>query len=381
MGFWQNIIERSAGWMPMGWMPVGWMLAVRRFRTQRLVALGLVGLALTVGIAACSGKSDSSANSADRASQDRIELTLVGYAVPKAAHDAIIPKFVAQWKKDHSGQTVAFRQSYGGSGSQTRAVLDGLEADVVHLALGADVEKLVQAGLVKQDWTARVPNQGIVAETVAAITTRPGNPKQIKSFADLAREDVKWITPNPKTSGGARWNYYALWNQAKKNGSDDAGAQKFVAQAFQNVAVLTKDARESTDVFTKQQQGDALVNYENELILAKQKGEALDFVVPEINISIDTPVAVVDRNVDKHGTRAAAEAFSKFLFTPEAQREFARVGFRPLGETAKDPEFAQQFLPVKQLTKIDEYGGWKAAQKAFETGGAFDMIEATMGRK
>ncbi|MGI0495378.1 sulfate ABC transporter substrate-binding protein [Alkalinema pantanalense CENA528] len=260
-------------------------------------------------------------------------------------------------------------------------MIDGLEADVVHLAIGADVNKLVKAGLVKADWSERVPNQGIVAETVAAIIIREGNPKGIKSFADLAREDVKWVTPNPKTSGGARWNYYALWNYAKKMGNDDAKAQVLLTKAFQNVVVLSKDARESTDAFVNQGQGDALVNYENEVILAKQKGEKLDFVVPETNISIDTPIAVIDQNVEKHGTKEVADAFVKFLFTPEAQREFAKVGFRPIGDAAKDPDVTKQFTPVKQLAKIDEYGGWQVAQKTFEDGGVFDTIEAAIAQR
>ncbi len=347
--------------------------------TRRSMLLWLASLVLTVSISACGGANTSS--SSGSAVGKEIELTLVGYAVPKAAHDAIIPKFVEQWKKDHGGQTITFKQSYGGSGTQTRAVVDGLEADVVHLAIGADLNKLVKAGLVKEDWTTRTPNNGIVGETVAAIITRPGNPKGIKTFADLARSDVKWVTPNPKTSGGARWNYYALWDYAKKTGADDTKAKEFVTKAFKNVVVLAKDARESTDAFAKQGQGDALVNYENEVILARQKGQRLDFVIPEINISIDTPVAVVDKNVEKHGTKEAAEAFVKFLFTPEAQREFAKSGFRPLGDVAKEPEIAKQFAPVKQLSKISEYGGWKEAQKTFEDGGIFDAIEASMGQK
>lgn len=352
---------------------------------RRSLALGLVSLVLTLSIAACGGNTSSpsggtSSSSSSSSSKD-IELTLVGYAVPKAAHDAVIPKFVEQWKKDHGGQKITFKQSYGGSGTQTRAVIDGLEADVVHLAIGADMNKLVKAGLIKEDWTTRTPNNGIVGETVAAIITREGNPKGIKTFADLGRDGIKWVTANPKTSGGARWNYYALWNYAKKTGGDDAAANEFVTKAFKNVVVLAKDGRESTDAFAKQGQGDALVNYENEVILAKQKGEKLDFVVPEINISIDTPVAVVDKNVEKHGNKEAAEAFVKFLFTPEAQREFAKVGFRPLGDVAKEPEIAKQFPPVKQLAKISEYGGWKDAQKVFEEGGAFDKIEASIGQK
>lgn len=358
-----------------------------RFRFGSLrgfMSLFLMGAALSVAIAACSAGNNTTSNntspggSASPASAQKqdIQLTLVGYAVPKAAHDAIIPKFVEQWKKDHNGQNVTFNQSYGGSGSQTRAIVDGLEADVVHLAIGADVLKLVSAGFVNPNWNQRVPNNGNVGETVAAIITRPGNPKGIKSFADLSRDDVKWVTADPKTSGGARWNYFALWNTATKAGNDEAKAKEFVAKAYKNVVVLAKDARESTDAFAKQGQGDALVNYENEVILAKQKGEALDYIVPDVNISIDTPTAVVDKNVDKHGTREAAEGFVKFLFTPEAQQEFAKVGFRPLGDLGKQKEFTDKYPPVKQLGKIDEYGGWEQAQKVFEDGGTFDSIRA-----
>ncbi len=361
-------------------------LIVHRLRLNSLkglVSLFVVGAALSFAVAACSPGTNTTSNSASPTGgaspvaqqKQEVELTLVGYAVPKAAHDAIIPKFAEQWKQEH-GQTVTFKQSYGGSGSQTRAIIDGLEADVVHLAIGADVNKLVKAGFVNEDWTKRVPNNGIVGETVAAIITREGNPKNIKSFADLARDDVKWVTADPKTSGGARWNYYALWNYAKKTGGDDAKAKDFVSKAYKNVAVLAKDARESTDAFAKQGQGDALVNYENEVILAKQKGEKLDYVVPDINISIDTPTAVVDKNVDKHGTREVAQAFVEYLFTPEAQKEFAKVGFRPLGDLGKEKEFVEQFPAVKQLGKIEEYGGWKEAQKTFDDGGTFDQIRA-----
>ncbi len=353
-----------------------------RFNSLKgFVSLFLIGAVLSVAVAACSGgntpSTTASPGGASPASaQKDVELTLVAYAVPKAAHDAIIPKFVEKWKAE-KGQNVTFKQSYGGSGSQTRAIIDGLEADVVHLAIGADVNKLVKSGFVNENWT-KLPNKGIVGETVAAIITREGNPKGIKTFADLTKEGVKWVTADPKTSGGARWNYYALWNYAKKTGADDAKALEFITKAFKNVAVLAKDARESTDAFAKQGQGDALVNYENEVILAKQKGEKLDFVVPEINISIGTPTAVVDKNVDKHGTREVAQAFVEYLFTPEAQREFAKVGFRPLGDLGKEKEFVDQFPPVKQLGNIEEYGGWKEAQKAFEDGGAFDQIRSQL---
>lgn len=343
-------------------------------------SLFLLGLGLCAAITACTGSGSNSSTTSSSGTGEQpseVRLTLVGYAVPKAAHDAIIPKFVEKWKAEHNGQNVVFDQSYGGSGSQTRAIIDGLEADVVHLALGADVLKLVKAGLVAEDWDQKTPNNGTVGETVAAIIVREGNPKNIKTWEDLTRDDVTWVTPNPKTSGGARWNFLALWDYVLKTGGDETKAKEFVTKAFQNVAVLAKDARESTDAFAKQGQGDALVNYENEVILAKQEGENLEYVVPEVNISIDTPVAVVDENVDKHGTREVAEAFVEYLFTPEAQREFVKVGFRPQGELEKDPELSKGFPPVRELGTIQDFGGWEEAQtKFFEDGGVFDEVEA-----
>lgn len=354
---------------------------------KRFVSLFVIGTTLSLAIAACGGNNVSTSTSSNSASPvsntaKDVELTLVGYAVPKAAHDAIIPKFVEKWKKE-KGQTVTFKQSYGGSGSQTRAIIDGLEADVANLAISADTEKLVKAGFVNSDWTTKTPNNGIVAKTVAAIIVRPGNPKNIKTFEDLTRDDVKWITADPKTSGGARWNFMALWDHAlKKNNKDEAKANEFVTKAFSNVAVLAKDARESTDAFAKQGQGDALLNYENEVILAQQKGEKLDYVIPEDNISIEIPVSVVDKNVDKHGTREVAEAFVQYLFTPEAQEEFVKLGFRPLdGSSVKTKDNTEKYPPVKTLGTIKEYGGWGDAQKKFfEDGAIFDQIQAQIKR-
>lgn len=371
--FWEGWIQR---------MVTRW-----RFKSfNRAISLFLVGIGLSVAIAACSGGSTNTsmtggASPSDNPKKD-VEINLVAYAVPKAAHDAIITLFQEKWQKE-KGQTVTFTQSYGGSGSQTRAIIDGLEADVVHLALGADVEKLVEAKIVNEDWNKKLPNNGIVAKSVAAVIIREGNPKNIKTFGDLTRDGVKWVTANPKTSGGARWNFLVLWDYALKNGGDEAKATEFVTQAFKNVAILAKDAREATDIFAKQGQGDALINYENEVILAKQKGQKIDFVVPDINISIDTPVAVVDQNVDKHGTREVAEAFAKFLFTPEAQAEFVKLGFRPVGDYAKTNEkaLATQFPSVKQLATVDEFGGWARVQKQFFADGAlFDQIQSKLGK-
>lgn len=368
---WSKIVQANSAWMGLR--------SIKKF-----VSLFVVGATLSVAIAACGGNNNASTSTGSGgaspvANQSKdVELTLVSYAIPKAAHDAIIPKFAQQWQKE-KGQNVTFKQSYGGSGSQTRAVIDGLEADVTHLALAADTEKLVKAGLVNSDWSTKVPNGGTVAKSVAAIIVRPGNPKNIRSFQDLTRPDVKWVTADPKTSGGARWNFLVLWNDAlKRNNNDEAKAREFVTNAFKNVAVLAKDARESTDAFSKQGQGDALINYENEVILAKQKGEQLDYVVPDTNISIDTPLAVVDKNVDKHGTREVAEAFAKFLFTPEAQAEFVKLGYRPIDEAvAKQKENADKFPAVKTLATIKDFGGWNEVQtKYFEDGAIFDQIQA-----
>lgn len=345
------------------------------------LSLFLVGVSLSVAISACSGgggnSTTASSNSASSgASQKKdVEVTLVSFAVTKAAHDQIIPKFVEQWKKDHN-QNVTFKQSYGGSGSQTRAVIDGLEADVVHLALALDTKKIEKAGLIQPGWEQESPNEAIVSKSVGAIVTREGNPKKITTWADLAKPDVKVITANPKTSGGARWNFLAFWGAVTKTGGDETKALNFTKQVFKNVPVLPKDAREATDVFFKQGQGDALINYENEMILAKQQGEKLPYVVPDVNISIDNPVAVVDKNVDKHGTREVAEAFVKFLYTPEAQREFAKVGFRPVDPTV-EKEVESQFPKIKTLFTVKDLGGWDKIQKQFfDDGAVFDKIQA-----
>jgi sulfate transport system substrate-binding protein len=334
---------------------------------------------LSVSLAACTGTNNSSSPNAttDTSKKQNVELTLVSFAVTKAAHATIIPKFVEKWQKEHN-QTVVFKQSYGGSGSQTRAVVDGLEADIVHLALALDTQKIEKAGLIQPGWEKKFPNNGIVSKSVAALVTREGNPKGIKNWADLAKDNVKLITADPKTSGVARWNFLALWNSVIKTGGDETKAIDFVTKVYKNVPVLTKDAREATDAFFKQGQGDALINYENEIVLAKDKGEKTNYILPDINISIDNPIAVVDKNVDKHGNREVAEAFVKYLFTPEAQREFAKVGFRPVDETvAKSKEFAAKYPPIKTLSTVQELGGWDAVQKKFFNDGAiFDQIQA-----
>jgi len=347
---------------------------------RRRVLLGVAGLGLSVAIASCTNSITSGSESGSAAGDvETIELTLVSYAVTQAAYEEIIPQFVEQWREEH-GQKVIINQSYGGSGSQTRAVLDGLEADVVALALALDTQKLEDAGLIEPGWEAELPNESIVHKSVAALVTRDGNPKNIQGWEDLTREDVQVVTANPKTSGGARWNFMVLWGAITQTGGDEAAALDFTQKVYGNVPVLPKDAREATDVFYSRNQGDVLINYENEVLLAKLNGEEQPYIIPDVNISIDNPVAVVDANVDKHGTREVAEAFVQFLFTPEAQREFARVGFRPVDPTVAE-EFASQFPPVRQLFTVSDLGGWDEVQtKFFDDAAVFDKIQSSLGQ-
>jgi sulfate/thiosulfate transport system substrate-binding protein len=350
---------------------------------QKFLAFLLVGVGLTVSIAACTGGAAPTASAPQTGgsgtAKSPVELTLVSFAVTQAAYEKIVPLFTQKWQQENN-QEVTFNQSYGGSGSQTRAVIDGLEADVVALALALDTKKIEKANLIQPGWEKELPNDSIVTKSVAALVTREGNPKNIKSWADLTRSDVKVITANPKTSGGARWNFLALWGSVSQTGGDAAKAEVYTTSVFKNVPVLPKDAREATDVFFKQGQGDVLINYENEVLLAKQKGEVLPFVIPDPNISIDNPVAVVDANVDKHGTREVAEAFVKFLYTPEAQREFAKAGFRPTDATVAQ-EFAATYPTIKDLFTIEKLGGWDKVQKDyFDDGAVFDKIQAQVGR-
>jgi sulfate transport system substrate-binding protein len=335
---------------------------------KRLVSLFLLGLGLSLAVASCS---------ASKAQNPDVEITLVSYAVTRPAFKKIIPQFVQEWKKQHN-QRVLFNESYGGSGAQTRAVIDGLDADVVNLALALDIKKIEKAGLIQAGWEKKAPNNAIATKSVAVLVTRKDNPKQIKTWADLTKDGVNVITANPKTSGVARWNFLALWGSQKETGASDAQALEFTSKVYKNTPVLPRDSREASDVFFNQGQGDVLINYENEIILAGLRGKKSPYIVPQVNISIENPVAVVDKNVEKHGNREVAEAFVKYLFTPAAQREFAKVGFRPVDATVAQ-ELANQFPPVKTLFTVQELGGWDLVQKQFfADGAAFDEIQASL---
>lgn len=333
----------------------------------------LLALGGSLLLVSCSAPKDSSATG--EASKEQ-ELLVVSYAVTKGAYDRILPRFAAEWKAK-TGQELKIRTSYGGSGTQTRAIIDGLEADVATLALSADVLKLQQAGLIQPGWEKELPNGSIITNSTVAFLTRPGNPKGIRSWKDLVRPGVTVVTANPKTSGGARWNFLGLWGSITQTGGSQQQAEAYVTNVYRNVENLPKDAREASDVFLKRDQGDVLLNYENEAILATRTGDLkAPFVVPELNIRIEGPVAVVDTVVDRKGTRKAAEALAAYLFSDEAQAVFAEEGFRPTNPTVWQ-RVKSRFVPVKQFFSVKDFGGWDAVnQTFFDNGGLWDRLFA-----
>lgn len=351
--------------------------------------LSLVGMGLSLAIAGCAPSNSNQTPTAENTPQStttsqttapkEVKLTLVSYAVTQSAYEKIIPLFAEKWKAK-TGQTVTFEQSYGGSGSQTRAVIDGLEADVVALALALDTKEIEKAGLIAPGWEQELPNDSIVVKSVVALVPRDDSIK-LTSWKDLAKDNIKVITANPKTSGGARWNFLGLWGSVTQAGGSETEATAFLEQVFKNVPVLPKNARESSDVFYKQGQGNVLMNYENEVILAKSKGDNSPYFVPtDYNISIDNPIAIVDKNVDKHGTREVAEAFAEFLYTPEAQKIFAETGFRPT-DTQVAQEFSSKYPAIKKLFTVKDLGGWDSIQtKFFDDGAVFDQILQKSGK-
>ncbi len=305
----------------------------------------------------------------------------VSYDPTRELYVAVNTAFKKYWK-DKTGQDIAFRQSHGGSGSQARAVIDGLEADVVTLALAYDVDAVSNSGLIHKDWQKRLPQNSSPYTSTIVFLVRKGNPKGIKDWNDLIRPGVLVITPNPKTSGGARWNYLAAWEYAKrKNGGNDAKAREFVTALFKNVPVLDSGARGATTTFVQRGIGDVLLAWENEayLALAEEK-DKVEIVTPSISILAEPPVAVVDKVVAKKGTKAIAEAYLQFLYTPEGQEIAAKNHYRP-----RDPKVAEKyvasFATVKLLTIDQAFGGWTAAQKThFADGGTFDQIYSPGGR-
>jgi sulfate/thiosulfate transport system substrate-binding protein len=347
------------------------------FQAQRRGYFFLLGIVLSLAIAACSIFIEQTAEN----NANEVNLNLVSYTVTRDAYQKIIPLFAQKWQKE-TGQKVTFQQSYGSSSSQVRAVIDGLEADVIVLAMALDIQKLEQAKLIQSGWEQEFPNNSIVAKSVVALALRDDLNLKVETWADLANDNIEVITANPKTSGGARWNFLALWGAITQAGGSEEEAEIFVEKVFKNTPIFPKNAREASDMFYTKKQGDVLINYENEImLLTKEKGYKLPYFVPtNYNISIDNPVAIVDQNVEKHKTRKVAEAFAKFLYTPEAQKAFAETGFRSINPEIVQ-EFKQQYPEIKNLFTVQDLGGWDYIQnKFFEDGAMFDQMLQKLGK-
>lgn len=311
------------------------------------------------------------------ASAKEITLLNVSYDPTRELYEDFNKAFVKHWK-DQTGQDLKFNQSHGGSGKQARAVIDGLEADVVTLALAYDIDAIAEkSGLIAKDWQKRLPQNSAPYTSTIVFLVRKKNPKEIKDWDDLAKPGISVITPNPKTSGGARWNYLAAWAYAlQKWNNDEEKAKEFVSAIFKNVPVLDSGARGSTTTFVERGIGDVLISWENEAYLAvNELGEGkFEIVNPSLSILAEPPVAVVDRNADRRKTREIAEAYLKYLYTEEGQEIAAKHYFRPRLESVTK-KYADQF-PKMNLVTIDEVlGGWKNAQKKhFDDKGTFDQI-------
>jgi sulfate/thiosulfate-binding protein len=298
------------------------------------------------------------------------QLLNVSYDPTRELYQQVNAAFAKAWK-----QPITIKQSHGGSGKQARAVIDGLPADVVTLALAYDIDAVAKRGLISGNWQARLPNNSTPYYSTIVLLVRHGNPKKINDWDDLIRPDVKVITPNPKTSGGARWNYLAAWGYAQKTYGSPEKAKLFMAKLFRNVPVLDSGARGATTTFVERGQGDVLIAWENEALLAKNKlGRGkFDIVYPSVSVLAEPPVAVVDKVVEKRGTRQAAEAYLKFLYTPEAQNIIARNYFRPRNSQVA-AKYKPQFPNMKLFTIDRNFGGWAKAQALhFNDGGLFDQ--------
>ncbi|MEY3652440.1 MAG: hypothetical protein RL739_610 [Pseudomonadota bacterium] len=304
-----------------------------------------------------------------------VTLLNVSYDPTRELYADFNKAFAAHWKAK-TGQDLSFKQSHGGSGKQARSIIDGLDADVATLALAGDTDALHKNGnLIPKDWQKRLPHNSTPYTSTIVLVVRQGNPKNIKDWDDLVRPDVKVITPNPKTSGGARWNYLAAWEFAKRKYGGEDKAQDFVKKLYQNVPVLDTGARGSSITFAQRNQGDVFLSWENEAyLLEKEFGNKVDFVYPSISILAEPAVTLVDKNVDKKGTRAVAQAYLEYLYTEEAQDLIGKHFYRPRSAKAQ-AKYAKQ-LPKLNLFSIDEaFGGWdKASQVHFADGGKFDQI-------
>ena len=340
---------------------------MRSFRFAAVLALG-------VTIAGCSAESSSDADGSTPATS--VELLNVSYDPTRELYEAINPLFAKSWKAE-AGQDVTVIMSHGGSGKQARAVIDGLDGDLATLALAYDIDEIAaQSDALTPGWQSRLPQNSAPYTSTIVFLVRKGNPKSIRDWDDLVKPGVAVITPNPKTSGGARWNFLAAWAFASGKYGGERGAEAFVTRLFRNVPVLDSGARGSTTTFSERGIGDVLLAWENEAFLAQKElgKDKFEIVVPSVSILAEPPVAVLDGNAKRHGTEKVAEAYLRFLYTPEAQDVIGANFYRPT-EAAAKAKYAAQFPKIKLVTIDGEFGGWQAAQKKFfADGGVFDRI-------
>jgi sulfate transport system substrate-binding protein len=344
--------------------------AIRREKSRRksrgILLAALIVPALAAG---CGDTSDPDGR--------KVTLILGAYTTPREAYGkAIIPAFQRHWK-EKTGQEVEFRESYQGSGAQSRAIIAGFEADIAALSLEGDIDRIAEARLITHDWKSR-PNRGIVSTSIVVIAVRPGNPKGIRDWQDLAKSGLNVLTPDPKTSGGAQWNINAMYGAALRGFAgvpkDKPGdAARFLESIFRNVSIMDKGARESITNYEKGV-GDAAITYENEVLVGKQAGQKYEYVIPHSTILIENPAALVDKYADKHGVRPVAEAFIDFLWSKEAQRAYTQHGLRSV-DPAVTQEMQSKYPQVADLWKIDFLGGWKrVTREIYGPQGAFTQM-------
>jgi len=335
------------------------------FRLPRRAALTAVFSIALAGAAGLAGAKD-------------VTLLNVSYDPTRELYQDFNAAFAKQWKAK-TGDNVSIKQSHGGSGKQARSVIDGLDADVVTLALAYDIDEIAERGkLIPGDWQKRLKHNSAPYTSTIVFLVRKGNPKVIKDWDDLVKPGIQVITPNPKTSGGARWNYLAAWGYAQKKYGSDEKAKEFLTALLKNVPVLDSGARGATTTFVERGLGDVLLAWENEALLAlKELGpDKFEIVVPSVSILAEPPVTVVDKVVDKKGTRPVAQAYLDYLYSPEGQDIAGRNYYRPIDPTAA-AKYAKQFRQVKLFTIDEAFGGWTKAQKThFADGGVFDQIFA-----
>ncbi|WP_322923270.1 sulfate ABC transporter substrate-binding protein [Paenibacillus campi] len=345
----------------------------RKYRSSMLVLSAV--LLFSLALSGC-GNASSNASSAAESGKGQVELLNVSYDPTRELYEEYNTAFQKYWK-GKSGQDVTIKQSHGGSGKQARAVIDGLKADVVTLALGYDIDAIADKGLLPTDWQSKFKHNSSPYTSTIVFLVRKGNPKGIKDWNDLIKPDVQVITPNPKTSGGARWNYLAAYGYAlQHNNNDEAKAKQYLAELFKHVPVLDTGARGATTTFVEKGIGDVLLAWENEALLSQKElgPDKFEIVYPSISILAEPPVAVVDKVAKQHGTEEVAKAYLDYLYSDEGQQIIAKNYYRPINEQIA-AKYKDVFKDMKLLTIDKDFGGWKKAQQThFSDGGVFDQI-------